>query len=235
MYTIYKRELKSFFYSPIAYSVIGFFVMATAILFFIGNIATENPIFSSVLLNVSFLLIFIIPILTMKLLAEERKNGTEVLIRTSTVSITGIVYGKFLAAFTVFSIMTGITLIFPLIMMTRGNIPIATTLGSYVAFLLLGASFISIGLLMSSITENQIVAAITGFVILLMMFLMQAMASFVNGFLAQALNWISLIARFNDFTQGIFNLTSLIFYVSFTIVILFITTMNIERRRWSQG
>lgn len=235
MFTIYKRELKSFFYSPIAYSVIGFFVMATALFFWMNNIMGGSPMFTSVLSNVSLMLVFIAPILTMKLLAEERRNGTEVLIRTSTVSISGIVYGKFFSAFTVFCIMTGITVIFPLIMMTRGTVSMATTFGSYIGFILLGSTFIAIGLLMSSMTENQVVAAISGFVILLMMFLLQAIASFVGGVVGQAMNWVSLIARYNDFSQGIFNLTSVIFYISFTMVILFITIMNIERRRWSQG
>jgi len=235
MFTIYKRELKSFFYSPIAYSVIGFFVMVTALFFWMNNIMGESPMFTSVLSSVSLMLVFIVPILTMKLLAEEKKNGTEVLLRTSTVSISGIVYGKFLSALTVFCIMTCITIIFPIIMMTRGTIPIAATVGSYIGFILLGASFISIGVLMSSMTENQVVAAISGFVILLTMFLLQVISSFLGGIIGQAMNWVSLVARYNDFSQGIFNLTSVIFYISFTMVILFITIKNIERRRWSQG
>jgi len=120
-------------------------------------------------------------------------------------------------------------------MMTRGTIPIAATVGSYIGFILLGASFISIGVLMSSMTENQVVAAISGFVILLTMFLLQVISSFLGGIIGQAMNWVSLVARYNDFSQGIFNLTSVIFYISFTMVILFITIKNIERRRWSQG
>ena len=108
-------------------------------------------------------------------------------------------------------------------------------IGGYLAFLLVGASFISIGVFASSLTENQIVAAIISFVILLLVNLMDAIISFTSGILAKILSVFSLMSRYSDMNSGILDITSIIYYLSFTAVFIFLTTRVIDKRRWSQG
>lgn len=235
MRTIFKREFSAFFRSPVAYVVIGMFIVITGLFFWLYNIRSGSPYFGSTLNSISLFLIFFAPIITMKLFAEEKKNGTEVLLRTAPVSMWGIVLGKFLAAYSVFAIMVGITVIFPVIMtfIITGTFPIAETIGAYIGFLLVGAVFVSIGLFTSSLTENQIVAAVSGIVLSLVTYLMSSLGSTIGGTVGSALMWLSPLAKFTDFASGLFNFASLIFYISFTLVMIFITTMNMERKRWN--
>lgn len=235
MFAIYKRELKSYFFSPIAYALIGLFILLSSIFFLLINLGSQYADFSGNLSTMGFLLLFIVPILTMKILAEERKNGTEVLLVTSPASVTDIVVGKFLATFTVFLVMTAITFIYPIILAIFGKPPFAQLVGAYIGFILLGASFIAVGVFSSSVTENQVVAAIVGFVSLIIMWLMDSIAGYVGGIPAKVLSWLSLLSRYNDFYQGILNLSPIIYYLSFTAVFIFLTIQVIERRRWSQG
>lgn len=233
MKTIFKRELAAFFRSPVAYVVIAMFVVVTGLFFWIYNILYGSVYFGSTLNSISLFLIFFAPIITMRLLADEKRNGTEVLLRTSPVSMRGIVLGKFLAGYCVYAIMTGITVIFPIIMSFYGTIPIAETLGAYIGFLLVGAVFVSIGLFTSSLTENQVVAAISGIVILLLTYFMSSIGATIGGWLGTALMWLSPLAKFTEFASGLLNFSSIIFYLSFTAVMIFVTTMNMERKRWN--
>ncbi|HBN84749.1 MAG TPA: ABC transporter permease [Clostridiales bacterium] len=234
MWAVYKKELNSYFHSPVAYVLIGLFVLLTAI-FFYPYVLSLFGDFTPVLSTMGFILLFIVPILTMRILAEDRKNGTEVLLLTSPTSLTKIVVGKFLAAYTVFGIMTAVTFVFPIILSFYGG-PISPQLiGAYVGFLLLGASFISFGVFSSSLTENQIIAAVIGFVGLMIMLLADTLAPAVGGFLGKVLGWISLMTRYNDFYNGILGLGPIVYYLTFTGVFIFLTIRVIERRRWSQG
>ena len=234
MWAVYKKELNSYFHSPVAYVLIGLFVLLTAI-FFYPYVLSLFGDFTPVLSTMGFILLFIVPILTMRILAEDRKNGTEVLLLTSPTSLTKIVVGKFLAAYTVFGIMTAVTFVFPIILPFYGG-PISPQLiGAYVGFLLLGASFISFGVFSSSLTENQIIAAVIGFVGLMIMLLADTLAPAVGGFLGKVLGWISLMTRYNDFYNGILGLGPIVYYLTFTGVFIFLTIRVIERRRWSQG
>jgi len=186
--------------------------------------------------NIIFILTFLIPILTMRILTEDRKNGTEVMLVTSPVEIADIVIGKYLASLTVFLVMYALTFVYPIIIIALGGkMEIPMLVGGYLAFLLIGMSFIAVGVFASSLTENQIVAAIIGFVILLVINLIDPIASYVGGFLAEVLGIFSLLSRYNDLNSGILDITSIIYYLSFTAVFLFLTTRVIDKRRWSQG
>lgn len=235
MLAIYKKELKSYFYSPIAYALIGFFILLSSVFFILINLQQSYADFSGNLSTMGFLLLFIVPILTMKILAEERKNGTEVILVTSPASIANIVIGKFLASLTVFMVMVVITFIYPIILFSFGKPPFATLIGAYVGFVLLGAAFISVGVLASALTDSQVVAALIGFVSLLVMWLMDSIAGFVGGFIAKVLNWFSLLSRYDSFNRGILDLSPIVYYISFTAVFVFLTIQVIERRRWSEG
>ena len=235
MWAICKKEFKSYFNSPIAYVLIGLFILVSSVLFTLGNIANLSATFSYTLGSMGFILIFIVPILTMRILSEDRKNGTEVLLITSPVSLSKMIIGKYLAALFVFLIMIAITLIYPIILIAFGQPDIAPIIGGYIGFILLGASFISIGLFASSLTENQIIAAVISFVALLLISIIDAIASFVGGFAAKILMWFSLMSRYEDFNLGILDFSSIIYYLSFIAVFLFLTIRMVDRRRWSQG
>ena len=233
MKTIFKREMSAYFRSPVAYVVIGLFVSVTGLFFWMYNILSGSVYFGGTLnSSVLFLTIFC-PVLTMRLFADEKRNGTEVLLRTAPVSMWSIVLGKFLAAYCVFAIMTGITIIFPIVISFYAKVPFAETLTAYIGFLLIGAVFIAIGLFASALTESQVVAALVGIVISLATYFMSYIGTTVGGKFGSALAWLSPLDKFADFSSGILNFATCIFYISFAGVMIFITYSHLERKRWS--
>jgi ABC-2 type transport system permease protein len=234
MLAIMKRDFRSYFNSPIAYVLIGLFMLLLG-LFFNSMIGYGSDIMSQFVSTMRWLLLFIVPILTMRSMAEDKKNGTEVLLLTSPVRVTEIVLGKFLAAFSVFLVMTGVTLIFPLITIVAGKPDIALILSSYFGYILLGAIFISLGIFASSLTENQIIASIISLVSIFLIQNIDYLASFFSGFLNKAFLWLSVKDRYEDFSIGIIDLTSIIFMICYAAVFLILTVRIIERKRWSQG
>lgn len=235
MWTIYKREMSSYFRSPVAYCIMGFFMVLVGLFFWVQNLLYASVYFSNTLSSLVTYLTFFAPLLTMRLLADEKRNGTEVLLRTSPVPIRKIVVGKYLAAFTLFLIMVALTLIYPLILtfLVDGGIPMGKNLSGYVAFILLGASYLAISLFTSSFTESQVVAAVSGIVVLLVFYFMQSIGATVGGTFGAVLQWLSPLTRYSDFALGGFNLASLVFYITFAAVAVFLTVMNVERKRWN--
>ncbi len=234
MKAIFWKEVKSYFYSPMAYILIGLFLLLTS-LFFNQYLQVGYGDFNGILSLMGFILIVIVPILTMRILAEDRKNGTEVLLITSPSSITSIVIGKFLAVYFVFLVMTVLTFIFPITQLAFGAKFTSQLVGGYIGFLLLGATYIAIGIFASSLTENQVVAVIISYASLLIMWLADGLSSAVGGIGAKVLSWISILSRYEDFNRGILGLSPVIYYLSFVAVFLFLTVRVIEKRRWSQG
>ncbi|MCX8129095.1 MAG: ABC transporter permease [Clostridia bacterium] len=234
MLAIFKREVKAYFYSPVAYVLAGFFILLSSI-FFLSNLGAQMADFNWNLSNMTVLLLFIIPILTMRILAEDRKNGTEVLLVTSPSSLTGIVVGKYLASLVVFLAMVGLTFIYQIILFSFGKPDVPPLIGGYIGFILLGAAMVAVGVFASSLTENQVISAVVGFVSLLIMWLVDGVASFVGGIPAKILSWFSILSRFDDFSKGILKLSPIVYYISFIAVFLFLTIRIIDKRRWSQG
>lgn len=235
MLAIFKKEFKSYFTSPMAYIMIGLFVLISSIMFFYVNLSSRMADFSYNLNFMSIILILIIPILTMKVLADERKSGTEVMLITSPTGLTSIVVGKYLAAFAVFLIMTAITSIYPIIISALGEPSVSEIVGGYVGFILLGAAFIAFGIFASSLTESQIISAIVSIVGLVIMWLLQGIAPSLGGISADILTWFSLFSRTEDFYAGILSLGPVVYYVSFSAVFVFLAIRVIEKRRWSKG
>lgn len=235
MLAIFKRELKSYFYSPIAYVLIGLFILVSSIFFFLSNIRSMSADFNATLSTINFLLIFIIPMLTMRILAEDRKNGTEVLLISSPVSLSKIVIGKYLSMLFVFSVMTCLTFVYPLIIFAFGQPPIAPLISSYIGFILLGGALISIGVFASSLTENQVIAVVISFVFMLIIWIIDPIGNAVGGWAATVFGWLSLTSRYATFTSGILDIGSIIYFLSFIAVFIFLTIRVIEKRRWSQG
>lgn len=235
MLTVAKKEISTYFKSPIAYVLIGMFMLLISILFY-TPFSVGSGDFMPVLENMGFFLIFLIPIMTMRILAEDRKNGTEVLLLTSPTSLTNIVLGKFLAMYFVFLVITVLSMLYPIIQFAFGGALTVQLVGGYIGFLLLGASFVAIGVFASALTENQIVAAIISFVSLLIMWMADAFSTQVsNSFIASVMGWISLLSRYNVFTNGILGLPEIVYFILFTALFIFLTIRVIERRRWVQG
>ncbi len=234
MLAILKRELKAYFYSPMAYILIGVFILlASASFRFV--IYTGIVDFSSFFLNLRVALFVILPILTMRILAEDRKTGTEKLLLTSPVSLTGLILGKYLAAFFVYLIMVVTTFVYQVIVVAYSGHVSAQTVGAYVGLILFGASVIAIGVLASSLTESQVIAGVVSFVSVMLMWAIGSAGTYVGGIAGKALKWISIIARFDNFTRGIFDVSTVVYYLSFIFIMLFITVRVYERRRWTKG
>ncbi len=234
MTAIFWKEVKSYFYSPMAYILIGLFMLLTSI-FFLPYLMYGYGGFNETLSTMGFILLVIVPVLTMRILAEDRKNGTEVLLITSPASITSMVVGKFLAVYFVFLIMTALTFVYPIVQLAFGARFTVELIGGYIGFLLLGAAYISVGVFASSLTENQVVAVVISYASLLIMWLASSLTSVVGGFASKVLGWFSILARYEDFNRGILGLSPVVYYLSFAAVFVFLTIRIIEKRRWSQG
>lgn len=234
MLTVAKKEISTYFKSPIAYVLIGLFMLMISIIFY-TPFSVGSGDFMAVLETMGFFLIFLVPIMTMRILAEDRKNGTEVLLLTSPTSLTKVVLGKFLAMYFVFIVITVLSFLYPTIQIAFGGILTVQLVGGYLGFILLGAAFVSIGVFASAVTENQIVSAIISFVALLLMWMADAFSTQVGGVIGQIMGWISLLSRYEVFTKGILGLPEIAYFILFTGLFLFLTIRVIERRRWIQG
>jgi len=235
MLAILRRDFRSNFNSPIAYVLIGLFICIMS-LFFVDSLNAGVANFSSSFISsMSFLLLFIVPILTMRAFSEDKKSGTEVLLLTSPVRLYQVVLGKYLAATAVFLVLTAVSLVFPLVLLIYGKPDGATLFSAYLGFILLGMVFIAVGVFASSLTENQIVAAIISFVSLFTLTSFSYIGSYVGGFVGKVLNWLSFMERYYEFSAGIIDITSIIFMLSFAVVFVFLTIRILERKRWSQG
>ncbi len=177
MLAIYKKELRSYFTSMIGYVFVAFFLVIIGIWFFIQNLTYGAANFEYTLSSITFLFVLLTPILTMRLMAEENKQKTDQLLLTSPLSASAIVIGKFLAVFTVFFAAMAVTCFYPLIMTRFGSVPLASAYASIFGFTMLGATYLSIGLYISSLTENQAVAAVISFIVFLITVLMDGLAS----------------------------------------------------------
>ena len=194
MKAIYKREIKMYFNSMIGYVFIAFFVLITAVYFSIQNIFALSPDFQYVFSSVIMMFLILGPMLTMRLLSEEKKQKTDQLLLTSPVSIPSIVLGKYFAAVTVFLISLVITGIFPIILSFFGTVAVAQILGTYIGFFLLGSSFIAVGLWISSITDNQIVSAVATFVAIFLLLMVQTIVKAASGSQGFSLMFAGIIA-----------------------------------------
>ena len=231
MCAVYKRELKIYFYSPIAYVVIGLFLFLSS-MFFSNLLYEGNTDYNGILNSMGFIAIFLVPLLTMRSIAEDRKNGIDVIFFSTPQSTANIVLGKFFALLTVFGIAILLTVIYPLVLFVYGNPFITQIIGGYIGFILIISTFISIGLFCSALTENQIIAAVVAFVMLMFMWVIDLLANYASGIVKEILNWFSLISRLREFNIGILNLSNIIYYLSFIIVFVFITIAIIEKRKF---
>ena len=234
MFAIFKRELKAYFTSPLGYVFLAIFYAFSGLFFYIFSLSVGSTDISSVFLMMFIVLMVFVPLLTMRLLSEDKKQKTDQLILTAPVSLLSIVMGKFLAAYAIFAIGVAVMPVYGFVMSAFATVSWLPIWGNTVGLLLLGGIFVSIGLFISSLTENQMIAAIGGFFINLMILLMNTLKSALpNGFLQDVLSSISVYSRYSEITSGIFSLSSLIFFVSVIFIFLFLTVRVLEKRRWA--
>lgn len=234
MKAIFKREFQSYFKSVTGYVFISVFMAFASYYFLFTNIAGLTSDMRSVFYNLLTILTFLVPILTMRCLSEERKTKSDQILLTSPVSVWEIVLGKYLAAVCVFLVAVACTLVFPVFLSFYGNPEKGVLLTSYAGFSLVGCVFIAIGLFLSSLTENQVIAALSTFGVLLFVQVFDAIKTAVkSNFWVSIIEWLSLKNRYEDFYLGVFHFEHVIFYLTVAAVALFLTRQVIEKRRWS--
>lgn len=234
MLAIFKKEFKNYFLSPIGYIFVGVFTILASMFFSTGILMSQQADISIMFSDINLIYLFLAALLTMRLLSEEKNKKTEQLLLTSPVSITGIVLGKYLAAMAVFGVTMLVSLIYPFIMFRYGEPALSEVIGSYVGFILLWGAFISVGVFVSSLTESQMIAGVFTFAALLLIYFMSWFESSVeNPIVLKILSWFSLLSRYGEFQSGILNFESVIYYISFIFVFLFLTVKVIDRKRYS--
>lgn len=238
MFAIYKREMRSYFSSPVGYMFCAIFFAVSAFLFMIYNVqAGESASYASYFSVLLYLFIVIIPLLTMKLVSEERKMRTDQLVMTAPVTLLGIVMGKYLAALTMFGGMfVATSAIYYIPLSLYGTPNAAMYIGCVIGIFLIGSAFIAIGIFISSLTENQFIAAFGTIGAIVFLLLVSSLNSYINSEAIRAfLSALSVTSRYNYFAYGIFSYDSLIYYVSLSAVFLFLTVRVLEKRRWSKS
>lgn len=248
MLAIYKKELRSYFTNPLGFVFVGIFLAVSALLFSYTTFLSKTYDTSSYFLLMIFVLVLLLPLLTMRLFAEEKKLRTEQLLLTAPISLTGMVLGKFFAAFTMFfgCMLVSCINFIPLYVIAaaeRGNLSYATTyvgpvtaqiVGSMIAIILIGAVFIALGTLVSTLTENQLAAAIITMAAIFGLIFTSLISSFVPVvWIRTALNWISVLGRFTNLSNGVFDIAAVVYYLSLAFVFLFLTVRVYEKRRWN--
>ena len=236
MTAIYKREMRSYFTSPVGYIFVALFLAVSAFIFMDCTVqAGEKSNVAAYFMYILYIFIIIIPLITMKLLSEERKMRTDQLILTSPVSLFGMVLAKFLAAFTLFGgtfVLSSVIYYIPLAKYGTPNI--ANYICSSLAILLAGAAFIAIGVFISSLTENQFIAPLGTIAAIILLINISLLNDYINiEFLRVILSAISFSARSERFASGILDYSSLVYFSSVTALFLFLTVRAFEKRRWS--
>ncbi len=234
MFAILKRELGAYFISPIGYVFLAVFYFFSGLYLFLGTLSYNSSSLTGVFNSLFTVSMFIVPILTMKLLSEDKKLKTDQSLLTAPVSLYGLVSAKFVAALVVFAIGLSITIIYAFVLSVFVAMEWSVIIGNIVGLLVLGAALISIGLFISSLTESQVIAAVGGFAIMMFLMLLDGLASsFNNAIVTEFVKYISFYNRYKSFTIGNFNISDLLFFISIAVVFNFLTARVLDKRRWS--
>ncbi|MBQ9099611.1 MAG: ABC transporter permease subunit [Clostridia bacterium] len=246
MFAIFKKELRAYFTSPVGYVYTGIFLAAAALICAFTTIQQASYNTTTYFQYMIFTFIILIPLLTMRSFSEERKMRTEQLLLTAPVTITGMVIGKYLAAFALFvsTVLVSCINFFPLIsyaIIEKSSAangahvgPVGgQVVGCLIGVILIGACFIAVGLFISSLTESQLSAAVITVAAIAVMILVGVFNQFIGvAWIRTVLDWISVLSRFDHFAYGLFDFSALLYYLSVAGVFLFLTVRVYEKRRW---
>lgn len=233
MFAIYKKELRSYFVSPIGYIYVALFLAASSLLFTYSVLYSGTCEVNNYYTFMLYLFVILIPLLTMRMLSEEKKSKTEQILLTSPVSLFDVIFAKYLAAFTMFAGTLLVSCLNFIILYFYGEpntvIMFSTTLG----ILLIGSAFVAIGIFISACTENQLVSALVTMFAIAATLILGILAGYVDFTpLRAVMKWLSIFDRFYVFTYGYFDIVALLYYISITVVFLFLTVRVFEKRRW---
>ena len=244
------KELRSYFAGPIAYIAIGLWALLygyffVAILqFFVRNsmqmgqmggpqsMNVNQQLIRPLLQNVTIMILFVMPMVTMRTYSEEKRSGTIELLLTSPLSDFQIIMGKFLGAMALYGVMLLVTMLHIALLFIYGNPEWKPILTAYLGLLLLGGCFISLGLLISSLTKNQIVAAMVTFAVFLMLWVVDWISQFTSPTMQQVLTYLSITQHLDDFVRGVVDTKHLVYYFSFIAFGLFLTARSVDSERW---
>lgn len=253
IFVIAGKEIRSLFVSPIAYVVLTGFLLLGGWFFFnllfrfsylltlytnlqnfegLQGLNLNEHVISPLLHNLTIVLVIMVPVITMRSFAEEKRNGTYELLLTSPLTVTQIVLGKFLGSLFFIFVMILLTGIYPAILLLYGNPELGILAAGYLGLLLLGTVFVSVGLLTSSLTENQIVAAVTCFVVLLLLYVLSWPSETAGAALGDVLKYLSVIEHFSDMVKGVIDTRNLVYLLSLILLSLFLTHRSVEASRW---
>ena len=247
MFAIYKKELRSYFINAIGFVFVGVFLACAALICCYTTLGSQTYDTSTFFTLMIFSFIVLIPLLTMKLFAEEKKLRTEQLLLTAPVSIPGMVLGKYFAAFTIFlgCVLASCINFFPLYSYATVEAagksyaeehvgPVTAEIVScLIGLILIGAAFIAIGIFVSSLTENQLAAAVITVVIILIMLILDVVNQYIDIYWIRfVISWICVMSRYSNFTTGILDFSSILYYISIAGVFLLLTVRIYDKRRW---
>lgn len=234
MKAIFNREWQSYFLSPIGYIFTGVFIALCSFFFVNGALMYGSADLNIVFSNINIVYLFLVSMLTMGLFSGERSRRTDQLLLTSPVEISHIVLGKYLSAMAVFGTTLILTLIYPIILNIYGSPSQSEMIGIYIGFIMLWGTFIAVGTFISSLMENQIIAGVTTFGVLLLIYCLPSLIGNIsNSFIAGTLEWFSVTDRYYKFQSGVLDIEHIVYYISFIFVFLFLTAQVIKRRQYS--
>ena len=231
--TIFRKELRSYFSSPVAYIVLAVFLIITGWFFtsnlFLGGVVTMRNVFDII----PFIFLFFIPAITMRSFAEEKKTGTIELLLTKPITDLDIVIGKFLAALALTAIALLFTWIYVISLSFIGKLDFGAVTGAYIGLLLMAGVYISIGIFASSLTHNQVVAFIISFLIVFALFMLNKVLIFLPSGLASIFEYLSIDYHFGNIARGVLDSRNLVYYFSGILIFILLTKTSLESRRWS--
>ena len=237
MGAIFRRELKAYYASPLGYIVMAVFFCVCGISF-TGTYSAGNASLSNVFSIASVVVFLLTPIITMRLLAEDKRQKTDQLLLTSPVSLTGVVLGKYFAAVVFFATLLSVLVVFQIIFSVVATPDWMVFIGSLVGLFLMACALLAIGLFISSLTESQVVAAVCSLAVSLFFLLISMFSSFIstlikNTIVTQIVDYVSLFNRYNDLVTGVIDYSNIVYFISFVVVFLFLTVRVLDKKRWA--
>lgn len=251
IWPVFKKEMRLYFTSPVAYVVLTIFLVIAGWFFYnifafftlasmqsamnpamARDLNVTDSVLRPLVTNVSVILLLLMPLITMRLFAEERRSGTIELLLTYPVRDGAVLVGKYLAALALYALMLALTLLYPGIVVYFARLEWGPLVTGYAGLLLMGGTFIAVGVFASSLTENQIVASITTFGILLILWVIGWSADYVGGVWGKVLQHLSLLEHNDNFAKGVLDTKDVVYYLNFIALALFLTLRSLEARRW---
>ena len=232
MIAVWKREMQSYFYTPVGYVFMGVFLTLSSVIFFLQIMSQRSSDLLTFIGNMSYLWMLLCPVLTMRLLAEERQKATDQLLFTSPVSLIGVVLGKYLAAITLTLITVALTLVYVLVVMLYGQVFAGELLCGYLGFVLQGFAFIAVDLFVSGLCRAPVTAAILAFGLNFALWMMDLLVSAVPAQLGRALSFLSLYSRNEPFLMGQLSYASILYDVAVIIIFLASAICTLDARRY---